>query len=512
LRRAYLIFYCGTTLLFISSYGEGDNRQISLAHFSENEQFGDLPTLRVLGWDGNDRDLKLDHVHNELQTKLCWPEDDTDLNTWREQWSSVFTLRHREVITTSQQLAVRLADLASSIRRKVNAALAVETEHGPMRKLMKAFQEALIHDLKADNFADMYAQTIAYGLLSARVSRQSGALVADDMALMVPITSPFLRELMETFLHLGGRKQRGPVSTAIDFDELGINDVVNLLRQANMEAVLHDFDNRNPQEDPVLHFYELFLKEYDAKKRMQRGVFYTPKPVVRYIVRSVHELLQQEFGLQDGLADTATWQQMCERHPDITIPKGVLPDQPFIQILDPATGTATFLVEVIDVIHQTLMIKWKKQGLTDAQQHNAWNAYVPKHLLPRLHGYELMMAPYAIAYMKIGLKLYETGYRFGSDERARIYLTNALEPAGDDKKQREFEEWALALAHEAQAVNTIKRNQRFTVVIGNPPYSHMTANPGEELRSIVDLYRELDGEVIRERGAIMFERTIQDDT
>ena len=217
-------------LLFISSYGEGDNRQISLAHFSENEQFGDLPTLRVLGWDGNDRDLKLDHVHNELQTKLCWPEDDTDFNTWREQWSSVFTLRNREEITTSQQLAIRLADLASSIRRKVNAALAVETEHGPMRKLMKAFQEALIHDLKEDDFADMYAQTIAYGLLSARVSRQSGALVVDDVALMVPITSPFLRELMETFLHLGGRKQKGSVSAAIDFDELGINDVVELLR------------------------------------------------------------------------------------------------------------------------------------------------------------------------------------------------------------------------------------------------------------------------------------------
>jgi hypothetical protein len=324
-------------LLFISSYGEGDNRQISLAHFSENEQFGDLPTLRVLGWDGNDRDLKLDHVHNELQTKLCWPEDDMDLNTWREQWSSVFMLRHREVITTSQQLAVRLADLASSIRRKVNAALAVETEQGPMRKLMQAFQEALIHDLKADDFADMYAQTIAYGRLSARVSRQSGALVVDDVALMVPITSPFLRELMETFLHLGGRKQRRSVSATIDFDELGINDVVDVLRQANMEAVLRDFDNCNPQEDPVLHFYELFLKEYDAKKRMQRGVFYTPKPVVSYIVRSVHELLQHEFGLEDGLADTATWQQMCARHPDITMPQGVSPDQPFVQILDPAT-------------------------------------------------------------------------------------------------------------------------------------------------------------------------------
>ena len=141
---------------------------------------------------------------------------------------------------------------------------------------MKAFQESLIHDLDEDDFADMYAQTIAYGLLSARVSRQSGALVADDVALMVPVTSPFLRELMETFLNLGGRKRKAN-GDALDFDELGISDVVEMLRAANMEAVLLDFDNRNPQEDPVIHFYELFLKEYDAKKRMQRGVFYTPQ-------------------------------------------------------------------------------------------------------------------------------------------------------------------------------------------------------------------------------------------
>ena len=496
-------------LMFISSYGTGDNRQISLAHFSENEQFGDLPTLRVLGWDGNDRDLKLDHVHNELQTKLCWPEDDTDFNTWREQWSSVFTLRNREEITTSQQLAVRLADLASSIRRKVNAALAVETEHGPMRNLMKAFQEALIHDLKADDFADMYAQTIAYGLLSARVSRQSGALVVDDVALMVPITSPFLRELMETFLHLGGRKQKGSVSAAIDFDELGINDVVEMLRRAKMDAVLRDFDNRYPQEDPVLHFYELFLKEYDAKKRLRRGVFYTPKPVVRYIVRSVHELLQQEFALEDGLADTATWQQMRDHHPEISIPKGVSPDQPFVQILDPATGTATFLVEVMNVIHETLTTKWKKQSLTGAQQRDAWNEYVPKHLLPRLHGYELMIAPYAIAHMKIGLKLYETGYRFGSDERARVYLTNTLEPPQDFSDRLAFD--VPALAHEAQAVNADKRQQRFTLVIGNPPYSLVSANMEPGHRLLVERYKFIGTERIRERGALQLEKILNDD-
>lgn len=497
-------------LLFISAYGDGEAREISLAHFSEDSQVGDLATLRVLGWDGEDTGLHLDHVHRELTTKLCWPDDPGDADQWRKTWSSAFTLRPREVIATSKDLAVRLADLASGIRRKVNAALAVETENGRLRKLMKAFQESLIHDLEEDDFADMYAQTIAYGLLSARVSRPAG-LVAEDVVLMVPSTNPFLKELMETFLHIGGRR-RLTNGEILDFDELGINEVVDTLRDANMEAVLRDFDNRNPQEDPVIHFYELFLKEYDPKRRMQRGVFYTPKPVVSYIVRSVHELLQTEFGLEDGLASTVTWREMADRFPalpprepgkgdpaversGIQIPEGTDPNSPFVTILDPATGTATFLVEVIDVIHCTLTDKWKRQRLSVAQQKDAWNEYVPKHLLPRLYGYELMMAPYAIAHMKIGLKLAETGYRFGTEERARIYLTNALEPWVTQLPLIGFD----ALAHEAAGVNEVKRDRRFTVVIGNPPYAGISSNMSVAMQRIVDAYRIVDGAALSER-------------
>ena len=262
-----------------------------------------------------------------------------------------------------------------------------------------------------------------------------------------------------------------------------------MLDAANMEAVLRDFGDRNRDEDPVIHFYELFLKEYDAKKRMQRGVFYTPQPVVSYIVRSVHELLQTEFGIEDGLASTATWGEMAAKHANLKIPAGAKSGDPFVVVLDPATGTATFLVEVIDVIYQTLAAKWVKQRLTDVQQRAAWNEYVPKHLLPRIYGYELMMAPYAIAHMKIGLKLHETGYRFGSGERARIYLTNALESGGDDTAQGRFEQWMPALAHEAQAVNLVKRQQRFSVVIGNPPYSVSSQNDGEWIRRLCDDFK-----------------------
>src|ERR1019366_6537575 len=458
-------------LLFISNYGEGTERQISFAHFSQDGEKADLPTLKVLGWDNRDTPLHLDDVADTLHQRLAWPEDDKNAKRWREQWRSAFTLRHLEVITTSKDLAVRLADLARAIRDRIQTVLAIETEKGPLTKLMKAFQQALIHDLSPDDFADMYAQTIAYGLLSARVAHPAHD-TADAVATHIPVTNPFLKELMETFLHLGGRKRKERGGNGIDFDELGGSEVVELLDTANMEAVARDFGDRNRDEDPVIHFYELFLKEYDAKKRMQRGVFYTPQPVVSYIVRSVHELLRTEFGLEDGLASTVTWGEMAAKHTGVKIPEGASPADPFVVILDPATGTATFLVEVIEVIYNTLTAKWKQQRLTDAQQKTAWNRYVPEHLLPRLHGYELLMAPYAIAHMKIGLKLYETGYRFSSDERARIYLTNALEPAADNKKQREFEEWVPALAHEAKAVNAIKSHQRFTVVMGNPPYSN----------------------------------------
>jgi predicted helicase len=477
----------GDDLLFVSNYGEGEGRRISFAHFSQDARKPDLPTLKVLGWDNLDTALHLDEVADQLTTQLAWPDDEDDDEAWRQRWRAAFTLRNREVITTSKTLALRLAELARVTRDRIKTALAIETETGPLTRLMKAFQEALVHDLDSDGFADMYAQTIAYGLLSARIADPKSK-TADDFAAHMR-TNPLLRELMETFLKISGRRGKagGP---GIDFDELGISEVVELLDDPNthMDAVVRDFGDQNPQEDPVIHFYELFLAAYDKKQKVQRGVFYTPRPVVSYIVRSVDELLRTEFGLEDGLADTTTWGEIARHHKDLTIPEGVPPEQNFVQVLDPACGTGTFLVEVIDLIYKTLVAKWKAQGHGEWKIEALWNEYVPKHLLSRLHGYELLMAPYAIAQMKIGLKLYETGYRFSSDERARIYLTNALEPAHDFSGQFEFA--IPALAHEAQAVNRVKRHQHFTVIMGNPPYSVSTQNRRPWAISLIGGYKE----------------------
>ena len=379
----------------------------------------------MLGWDGADTVLKIDYVAKTLKEKLLWPANPKDLQAWRKTWAEAFRNKPGHVIQTADALAERLAELAKNIRAAAETLMAHETEKGRLRKLHKAFQTALIHDLSEKDFADTYAQTITYGLLTAAISRtdmsagQHGtALVAENVTDMVPITNPFLREMLGTFLHAGGRHGKASQG-GIDFDELGIQDVVELLRsdETDLPAILRDFNNRAEGEDPVIRFYEDFLSAYDKKLKVQRGVFYTPKPVVSYIVRSVHELLQTEFGLEDGLASMITWGEMAKQNAAIQIPEGVSPNSFFVMILDPATGTATFLVEVIDVVYKTMSAKWNKQGYSTAQIQRAWNEYVPKHLLPRLYGYELMMAPYAIAHMKIGLKLFETGYRFASEQR-----------------------------------------------------------------------------------------------
>jgi hypothetical protein len=555
-------------LLFISAYGEESARAITFAHFSQPpESPGDLPVLKVLGWDDGDTVLHLVDAHRTLAEKLRWPPKTTNLDAWRNQWASAFTLRHREVITTTTELVEELARLADGTRRRARTILARESERGPLRRVYTAFKAALIHDLTEDDFADVIAQTISYGLLIARFSR--AAISAQNLVDMVPATNPFLRELLGTFLALAGRQ------SAFDFDELGIQDVVEVLNRSNADAVKADFGNRTRDEDPVIHFYEHFLAAYDKKKKIQRGVFYTPQPAVSYIVRGVHELLQKEFGIEDGLASTITWGDMVEKFgrrrgnesqtspaadagkksepphvvsyselklPKIRVPKAgkaegeevdLSPDEFFVLILDIATGTGTFLVETIEVIFQHLQAKWAKHGLQGmpvlpaperspspggegrdeggrATLHHRtftsyWNEYVPAALLPRLYGYELMMAPYTIAHMKLALKFSEinarlgqTDYLFKFEGRAHIYLTNTLEPPSGFQEQ-EFAEFFPALAHEAAAVNTVKRTKRFTVAMGNPPYAGVSANMSQAASALIEPYKFVDGQPLGER-------------
>ena len=210
-------------LLFVSSYGDGDHRRIAFAHFSKPSSPRALPTLKVLNWDNRDTVLHLDDVARKLTDHLSWPDDEDDADAWREQWRAAFQLRHGEVIDTSKALSARLAELARAIRDRARSALKIESESGPLTRLMKAFQTALLDDLDAAGFADMYAQTIAYGLLSARIAdpeRRATDGLASHMR-----TNPLLGELMEAFLHAGGQPDADEAdrvdAARIDFDEAG---------------------------------------------------------------------------------------------------------------------------------------------------------------------------------------------------------------------------------------------------------------------------------------------------
>jgi hypothetical protein len=505
-------------LIFISAVGEEKDasREISFAHFRKEPD--NRHVLKVLAWDGGDTPLKMDHLDEVLHENLRFPDDVSDVEAWRKSWTAAFRTGIRQNIRRSEELAQALAALAMRINKEALSLIKKESANGPLKTLHAGFKDALIHDLTEEAFTDCYAQTITYGLLTAAITKVNQAGVKDltstSVLEMVPSTNPFLKDILSSFLEAGGRGQKG-----IDFDDLGVQDVIDLLRaeSTDLPNILRDFGNLTQDEDPVIHFYETFLKIYNKDERVKRGAFYTPRPVVSYIVRSVDELLRKEFGLEDGLADTTTWGEMIKRYPAIKLPpltdspgekKTIKETEPFVQILDPATGTATFLVEVINIIEKTVKAKaWaklKKGGYVHDQHSKreevlkAWNEYVPEHLLKRLHAYELMMAPYVIAHMKVGLKLAETGYRFSTEERARIYLTNALEPAKEFKDRLNFDIPALAI--EAKQVNEVKKSKRYTVVLGNPPYSGVSANTGEWITNLVDDYCFVDGQPLGEQN------------
>lgn len=364
-------------------------------------------------------------------------------------------------VGTSKELAQRMAALARMTRDLIQETFRRESEEGALHAQLKAFREALIPFLTPAQFADMYAQTITYGLFAARVRAPSyegegwgeGGFTREKAAWNLPRTNPFLRRL---FNEIAGPDLDDRIAWLVD-------DLAHLLARADMAEILRDFGRRTRQEDPVVHFYETFLAVYDPQERVRRGVYYTPEPVVSYIVRSLDHIVKTRFNRPLGLADTNTL------------------------ILDPAVGTATFLYFVIQQIRETLIAMG---------QAGAWNDYVKTHLLPRVFGFELLMAPYAVAHMKLGILLQETGYDFTGDQRLGIYLTNSLEEAITRAETLGF---ARFITDEANAAAEIKRDKPIMVVLGNPPYSVSSANQGEHIEKLMDRYK----------AAVRDERNIQ---
>ena len=408
-----------------------------------------------------------------------------------------FLQKHPAQIVRAKDLSLRLASLTQIIRDIIVHAFDSKSASQTLQSILQAFRQTLIPDLKEPDFSDMFAQTLVYGLFAAwKFDPNPHNFTKDRARHLIPKTNPFLREFFD--LVTGAKLEEEPFAVIIE-------EVVQLLRLTDPELVMKDFGWAVGKKDPIFHFYETFLSAYDPKERERRGVYYTPEPVVSYIVRSVDHILKTDFNLPQGLADEA----VTSKKKSTAIHK--------VLILDPACGTGTFLYHVIDLI-RTQFQKSKKAGM--------WESYVREHLLPRLFGFELMMAPYAIAHLKLGLELagldqpdlfrQRWGYEFKPNERINVFLTNTLEEA-ELRVQREL--YLLQfIATEANAASDIKRDLPIMVILGNPPYSGHSANASWKLDAegkknltfigrLIESYKQVDGHPLQERNP----KWLQDD-
>ena len=320
-----------------------------------------------------------------------------------------FCSRPTVTIKSSKRLAEMMADkakiLAYIIKNALEEDIANEAE-SDLTNQLKAFKDILIHDIDAKAFADIYAQTIAYGMFAARLHDPTlPTFSRQEAAELIPKTNPFLRKLFQFIATYD-------LDTRINWI---VDELADLFRATDIAAILKNFGRSTQTHDPIMHFYETFLAEYDPKLRKSRGVFYTPEPVVDFIVRAVDDILKTEFNLPAGLADTSKI-KVKEKTPVVkknhgTVYEDVEKEYHKVQILDPATGTGTFLASVIKHIYKRF------EG-----QQGIWGDYVDNHLIPRLNGFELLMASYAMAHLKLDLLLTELGSGQPPEAASPLYL------------------------------------------------------------------------------------------
>ena len=385
-------------------------------------------------------------------------------------------------IKSPQKLAKMMAGKARLLQDILEKAITSDEETLSTTELKgqyETFKNVLVHDLTPKGFSDMYAQTLAYGMFAARLHDETlEDFSRQEAAELIPKSNPFLRKLFQEIA--------GP-----DIDErivTVVNNLAAVFNATDIKELLKNFGQSTQANDPIIHFYETFLSEYDSKLRKARGVWYTPEPVVKFMVRAVDDILKTEFGLSRGIADTSKTKIKVKT--DIANKnyksgyKEVEKEVHKVQILDPATGTGTFLAEIIKHIHK---------GFSAMQ--GAWPSYVEKDLIPRLNGFELLMASYAMAHLKLDLLLTETGYKPTINQRFKVYLTNSLEESHPDTGTL-FSNW---LSTEANEANHIKRDTPVMCIIGNPPYSGISSNNGEWISNLIEDYKYVDGIHFNER-------------
>ncbi|KLR59932.1 N-6 DNA Methylase [Actinobacteria bacterium IMCC26207] len=436
-------------LLFIITTSSGESVELHFLAFFD--QPGHNSEIRSIPWrPGQSPAQHLTRVATELLPHLSWPENSADSEEWGEQWRAAFKLRHGEAIRTVGKLVDRMASTAKQIRVSVEVALAAEEGRGPFTDLLNEVRTQLIGSVTPDSFADMCAQTLVYGTLTGRVTDPESFGASPTLS-AVPLANPFLASFFES-VH----------DHAAEFaDDDGLEQLVADLKASEIEAVLDQFGSTARGGDPVIHLYEEFLHQYDPEAKIQAGAFYTPQAAVRFMVRMCDAVLKDRLGLPLGAADGTTWGEICERL-GRQVPGAIDPGQPFVSMLDPATGTGTYLVEWIRQARASFLARNPASG---------WPDHARAVVLPHLRALELMLAPYAVAHLKTALELHGDGI---DGAELGIYLTDTLQRGGAGQLSLQPD----ALSVEGERANEVKRNSLTTVCIGNPPYDRVAKGVG----------------------------------
>ena len=375
----------------------------------------------------------------------------------------------------AKTLAIELAKRTRFLRDEVVMQELKEEERlgkGFISGFYGAFRQYLIRGLSKEEFTDLYSQTITYGLFAARTRSENGfnrKLAYDN----IPRTIGILRDVFK-FISLEDLPQQM---------EWIIDDISDVLAVTDVKNILHQYFHEGKGKDPIVHFYETFLAEYDPKTREKRGVYYTPEPVVSFIVHSLHHILKEQFDRGDGFANAA------------------------VTVLDPAAGTLTFLAEASKLAVEEFIYKYGEGGKENL---------IREQILRNFYAFELMMAPYAVGHLKMSFLLEELGYRLKKDDRFKLYLTNTLEM--EELAQTELP-GMVSLSEESHSAGKVKKEQPILVILGNPPYSGISANRGKWIDDLLkkgytradgtkdDGYYRVDGKPLGERNP----KWLQDD-
>lgn len=425
-----LIFFCH------SAEGSGS------VHVAAWNKATGQPDLKTISWTNAATPTRMELLKKHTLPDLVWPDGEVEIAQWRDRWRGAFSTGYRQGVRTAAQLSQRMAEVASDIRTEISDLLRVESQDGPLHALLAEMRQRLDAQLSEDNFGDVIAQTLVYGLLTSRISHPHQFKAAEGKAL-VDFENPFLDAIYGVV--------RDQAQDSLDLDQLGLSDLAHTLAESDMDSILGDFGADDRRDDPVIYLYEEFLEKYDPVQRHKLGAYYTPVPLVDAIIELADDGLKRVGGLPDGIADTTTWGSWASAH-GVDVPDGVDSDSPVIQMLDPATGTGTFL------------LGWLRHIATGGRR-------TPGEVVDQMAALELSMASYAVAHLKLGLELPDD---VRDESRLPIYLSDTL--AGP--RPQHLTGLEDPISYETAIADNIKFTRNATVIVGNPPYDRIAREEG----------------------------------